>query len=99
MKVNNILIGNVKMMECRVILGELIGKVISSMTPMYMKLPLEFTILYPIETCVDLFRTALFRGAVDNCIGASVVNLEGSGWLRLVHIGEDFMDCGPLFGI
>ena len=35
---------NVPMLEWRVVLGEVIGKVISHTNPMYVKLPLSFTI-------------------------------------------------------
>ena len=41
----------------------------------------------------------MFHGAIDNEIGASVVNLEGRGWLGMDHIGEYGTDHGTLFGI
>ena len=80
-------------------LGELIGKFISPTMPMDVKLTLEFTIFYPIETHVEGFRLALFHGEIDNAVNSAVVNLEGSGWLGLVYISEDGTDNGLLFVI
>ena len=48
---------------------------------------------------VDGFRSGFFHGAIDNDVGADVVNLEGRGWLVLVHISEDGTDNGLLFVI
>ena len=45
------------------------------------------------------FRPALSYGAIDNSIGATVVILEGSGWLGMAHLGEYGTDHGPLFDI
>ena len=45
------------------------------------------------------FRPTLFYGALDNFIGAAIVNWEGHGWLGMAHIGEDGTDHGTLFGI
>ena len=84
---NDILRLHEAMIEMGVMLGEVIGKVISPTMPMDVKLTLEFTIFYPIETHVEGFRLALFHGEIDNAINSDVVNLEGSGWLGMTHLG------------
>ena len=80
-------------------LGELIGKAISTTTPIDMKFPSAFTIFQPIEKRVDGFITEFIHGAIDNAISTDVLNLEGRGWLGMAHIGEDGTDHGTLFGI
>ena len=50
-------------------------------------------------THVNGFRPELFHGAIDNAIGADAVNLDGSGWLGMYHLGEDGTDNDPIFGI
>ena len=44
MKAKKIIRVHATIMECTVMLGELIGKLISPMTPMDVEFPLEFTI-------------------------------------------------------
>ena len=75
MKMKEILRAHVRMMDCRVMLGEVLCKVISPKKPMDVKFTLVFTIFYPIYTHADGFRPALFHGAMDNTLGADVVNL------------------------
>ena len=72
----------------RMVLGEIIGEIISALLPMDAKLALSDTIAYPIESHVNGPRSALFDGVVGNSIGDCIVSLDWGGWLGPSHFFE-----------
>ena len=76
---------DVSMMGRSVLLGEVVGMVVTASFPMYKKLTLAHTVADPIKAHVDGFGTGLLDGAIDDTSSGHVVHLERSGWLWVSH--------------
>ena len=75
-------------MSGRVVLGEIIGQIVFSPTPVDEKLTLLHAIADPVEAHVHSLGTALFDSVVDDTSTACVVGLNGSRGLRMAQFSE-----------
>ena len=71
------------------VFGEIICKVIGTGAPKDLELALVRAIAEPVETHVNGFGPTLFDSVVDNAGSAAVINLNGSGRLRVTHVREE----------
>lgn len=82
------------MMSRRVVLGEVVSKVITARCPKNVELSLLGAVPDPIETHVHGAGALLFNGAVEYAIGRGVVYTDWCGRLRVSH----FVECGAAGG-
>jgi hypothetical protein len=71
------------------VLGELIGEIVFTGTPMNNELALLDSIADPVESHVDCFGPALFDCFVGNASGTGIVGLVWCGCLWMAH----FLEC------
>lgn len=72
----------------RMVLGEIIGKIVTAFLPVDSELALADAIADPVEAHVDGFGAALLDSVVDDAFGTGVVSLDWSGGLGPAHGDE-----------
>ena len=77
---------HVMMMGWGMVLREIIGKIISTLSPMNNKHPLRHPVPDPVKVHVDRFGSALFHCAIGDASGAGVIGLDRGGWLGMAHV-------------
>ena len=87
------------MVRRRVVLGEVVGKVVGAFAPMDEVVALCNTIFDPVESHVHGLGSALFDGVIDDANGAFVVGLDWSGGLRMAHFIESSAERGCILGV
>ena len=74
------------MMRWRMMLGEVVGHVVDTASPMNDKLALFDSILDPIKAHIHGFGATLLDSIVHDASGAGVVRLNERWWLFMAHI-------------
>jgi hypothetical protein len=71
------------------VFGVIVGQVGMAGTPVDEELALFGPIFYPVEAHINGLRALLFDSSIiGKTDGGQVVNLNGSGGLRMVHFGK-----------
>jgi len=81
------------------VLCVVVGEVVVAFAPVDKEVALADAVSNPIEPHVHGFRAALFDGVVTDAGGTCVVGLDGSGWLRMTHVGQNGAEHGGLFAV
>ena len=76
------------MVERRIILGAVVGKIHVAGGPVEAELSLGFAAAEPPESCVHGFGVLGYDGLVDNINGGGVVGLDERLGLQPTHFGE-----------
>ena len=71
-----------------VVLGKVVGQVVSSAAPVDEELALVDAVSDPVKAHVNGFGAALLHCVVGDPGGAGVICLDGSGLLRMAHAVE-----------
>ena len=80
-------------------LGEIVGEVVTSSSPVNDELPLFDSVLDPIKSHVDRLGSALLDGLVYDAGRTSVIGLNRSGSLWVAEFFEYSAKHGSIFGV
>ena len=83
----------------REVLGELIGKVFSSLLPVEAELVLLDAAAHPVEAHVKSFGALLAHVAGEDDVGGHAVGLDWGGCLRVAHFDEGRADGNNLLAV
>eukprot|EP00978_Attheya_sp_CCMP212_P005975 scaffold13447_cov59-Attheya_sp.AAC.8 len=82
-----------------VVLRVIIGHILFSRLPKYMKLALSDSVPHPIKTHVDCSGSFLFGGAVEDAFGCRIVGCYGCLWLGIFQFDCGSMELGAFLAI
>ena len=76
------------MMSCRVMLGEVVRHILTTLLPIYVELALLDLVLYPIKAHVDRLGSSLLNSSVAEICSKRIIGLYGCSWLLVDHFIE-----------
>ena len=83
----------------REVLGEVIGKVFSSLLPVQAELVLLYAAAHPVEAHVKIFGALPAHVAGEDAVGGRAVGLYWGGRLRVAHFDEGRADENSLLAV
>ena len=86
-------------MSRRMMFGEVVGQVVSTMAPENMKITIRNTVTNPVKMHVHSLGAMLTNHVIDDADGAKIVSLNGSWRLRITKLKEGGMEVGGFFSI
>ena len=80
-------------------LGEVIGKIFSSLLPVQLELVLIDVTAHPVETHVKIFGALLAHVAGEDAVGGRAVGFDWGGRMRVAHFNKGRADGNNLLEI
>ena len=78
----------------RMVLGEIVGMILTARLPIDLEVALADTVSHPIKAHVDGFGAALLDLVIDDPFCRGIVRFDGCWWLWVAH----FFQCGAEHG-
>ena len=88
MTIEQIIAAHMAMISGRVMLGEVVCHILATLLPIYVKLALLDSVLYPIKAHVNRLGSPLLDSSVAETYSKRIIGLYGCSWLLVAHFIE-----------
>ena len=88
MNIKQIIVAHMAMMSGRVMLGEVVCHILTTLLPIYVILALLDLVLYPIKTHVNRLGSPLLYSSVAETCRKQIIGLYGCSWLLVAYFIE-----------
>ena len=88
MTIKQIIVAHMAMMSGRVMLGEVVCHILATLLPIYVKLALLDSVLYPIKAHVDRLGTPLIDSSVAETSSKQIIGLYVCSWFLVADFIE-----------